>query len=151
LIVSAFSIAYVAGNLFWGRLLDRFGVFGVMAAAVALWSAASAVHSFAIGFLGFVAARALLGFAEGATFPGALRTVVQTLPPSRRSRGIGVAYSGGSLGALVTPLLVTPIALAWGWRGAFWATGGIGVVWLLLWLLQRHRTELSTPPRGDGD
>jgi ACS family hexuronate transporter-like MFS transporter len=151
LIVSAFSIAYVAGNLFWGGLLDRFGVLWVMAAAVALWSAASAVHSFASGFLSFVAARTLLGFAEGATFPGALRTVVQTLPPSSRSRGIGVSYSGGSLGALATPLLVTPIAVAWGWRAAFWATGGIGVVWLLVWLLQRRRAELSTPPPGEGD
>jgi ACS family hexuronate transporter-like MFS transporter len=87
----------------------------------------------------------VLGFAEGATFPGALRTVVQTLPPSSRSRGIGVAYSGGSLGALATPLLVTPIALAWGWRVAFWATGGVGVVWLIAWLFQRRRAELSTP------
>jgi ACS family hexuronate transporter-like MFS transporter len=150
-IVSTFSIAYVAGNLFWGRMLDRFGLFWVMVAAVALWSAVSAAHAFAFGFLGFAAARALLGFAEGATFPGALGTVVQTLPPSSRSRGIGVAYSGGSLGALATPLLVTPIALAWGWRAAFWATGGVGVVWLLVWLLQLRRAELSTPHQEDGD
>src|SRR6516162_4792285 len=109
LIVSAFSIAYVAGNLFWGWLLDRSGVLWIMVAAVALWSAASAAHALAFGLLGFAAARALLGFAEGATFPGAVRTVVQTLPPSSRSRGIGVAYSGGSLGALATPLLVTRI------------------------------------------
>ena len=151
LIVSAFSIAYVAGNLFWGRLLDRSGVLWVMAAAVALWSAASAAHAWASGLLGFAAARALLGFAEGASFPGALRTVVQTLPPSSRSRGMGVAYSGGSLGALATPLLVTPIALTWGWRAAFWVTGGIGVLWLLAWLLPRRRAELSTPPQQGRD
>jgi ACS family hexuronate transporter-like MFS transporter len=151
LIVSAFSIAYVAGNLFWGWLLDRSGVLWVMVAAVALWSAASATHALAFGLLGFAAARALLGFAEGATFPGAVRTVVQTLPPSSRSRGIGVAYSGGSLGALATPLLVTPIALTLGWRAAFWATGGIGVLWLLAWLLQRRRAELSTPPQQGSD
>jgi ACS family hexuronate transporter-like MFS transporter len=151
LIVSAFSIAYVAGNLFWGRLLDRSGVLWVMAAAVALWSAASAAHALARGLLGFAAARALLGFAEGATFPGAMRTVLQTLPPSSRSRGMGVAYSGGSLGSLVAPLLVTPIALTWGWRAAFWATGGIGVFWLLAWLLQRRRAELSTPPHRGRD
>jgi MFS transporter, ACS family, hexuronate transporter len=149
LIVSAFSIAYVAGNLFWGRLLDRSGVLWVMAAAVALWSAASAAHALASGLLGFAAARTLLGFAEGATFPGAMRTVVQTLPPSSRSRGIGVAYSGASLGFLAAPLLVTPIALSWGWRAAFWATGGIGLLWLLTWLLQRRRAELSAPPQQD--
>ena len=38
-----------------------------------------------------------------------------------------MAYSGGSLGAVVTPLIVTPIFLWWGWRAAFWFTGLIGV------------------------
>jgi ACS family hexuronate transporter-like MFS transporter len=137
----------VIGNLVWGPVLDRLAVFWAMAGAVALWSAASAVHAFASGFLGFAAARCLLGFAEGVTFPGAVRTVVQTLPASSRSRGIAVAYSGGSLGALLTPLLVTPIAAYWGWRAAFWATGAIGAVWLLAWLLQRRRPDLAAPPR----
>jgi MFS transporter, ACS family, hexuronate transporter len=147
LIVSVFSIAYVIGNLIWGQVLDRVGVLWVMAAAVALWSAASAAHAFASGFIGFAVARCLLGFAEGATFPGAVRTVVQTLPASSRSRGIAVAYSGGSLGTLATPLVVIPIAAHWGWRGAFWATGVVGAVWLLAWLLQGRRPELSAPPR----
>jgi ACS family hexuronate transporter-like MFS transporter len=46
---------------------------------------------------------------------------------------------------------VTPIALAWGWRAAFWATGGVGVVWLMVWLLQRRRAELSTLPHRGRD
>ena len=146
LVISVFSLAYVIGNLIWGQVLDRVGVLWAMATAVALWSAASASHAFASGFIGFAMARCLLGFAEGATFPGAVRTVVQTLPASSRSRGIAVAYSGGSLGALATPLLVTPIAAHWGWRGAFWATGVVGAVWLLAWLLQGRRPELSAPP-----
>jgi ACS family hexuronate transporter-like MFS transporter len=147
LIVSVFSIAYVIGNLIWGQVLDRVGVLWAMAAAVALWSAASASHAFASGFIGFAAARCLLGFAEGATFPGAVRTVVQTLPASSRSRGIAVAYSSGALGTLATPLVVIPVAAHWGWRGAFWATGVVGAVWLLAWLLQGRRPELSAPPR----
>jgi ACS family hexuronate transporter-like MFS transporter len=153
LIISAFSVAYVIGNLVWGMVLDRAGVFWAMAGAVALWSAASASHAFASGFCGFAAARCLLGFAEGATFPGAVRTVVQTLPASSRSRGLAAAYSGGSLGALATPLLVTPVAVSWGWRAAFWATGLVGAVWLLAWLPQRRRPDLSAPaaPRPNAD
>jgi ACS family hexuronate transporter-like MFS transporter len=105
LVISVFSLAYVIGNLIWGQVLDRVGVLWAMATAVALWSAASASHAFASGFIGFAMARCLLGFAEGATFPGAVRTVVQTLPASSRSRGIAVAYSGGSLGALARGVL----------------------------------------------
>ena len=118
-IISAFSVAYMIGNPVWGVMLDRFGLRVGMFSAVSFWTLASAAHAFASGLWSFASARALLGFGEGATFPGGLRTATQTLPKGLQSRGIAVAYSGGSLGAIVTPLLVTPIALRYGWRGAF--------------------------------
>src|ERR1039457_6234223 len=108
-IISAFSIAYMLSNPLWGRILDRAGLRRGMTAAVACWTGASMAHVFASGFWSFAAARAALGFGEGATFPGGLRTVVETLPPDHRGRGLAVAFSGGSLGALITPLVVTPL------------------------------------------
>ncbi len=145
-VISAFSVAYMIGNPVWGRTLDRLGLRFGMIAAVSLWTAASISHAFAAGFFGFAVARALLGFGEGATFPGGLRTVTQTLAPGQYARGIAVAYSGGSLGAIVTPLVVTPIALWWGWRGAFWFTGLVGASWLALWLVVSRRPEVRCAP-----
>lgn len=144
-ILSAFSVAYMAGNPLWGRWLDRAGVRRTMGAAVALWTAASTAHAMLTSFWSFAAARALLGFGEGATFPGGLRTVVQTLPEGLRSRGAALAYSGGSLGAVLTPVIVTPIYAAFGWRAAFLFTGVIGVLWLLAWSRVSRRPELRTP------
>jgi ACS family hexuronate transporter-like MFS transporter len=145
-IISAFSIAYMLGNPLWGRLLDRIGVRAGMFAAVSIWTLASAAHALAAGFRSFGAARAVLGFGEGATFPGALRTVVQTLPVEQRSRGIAVSYSGGSLGALITPIVITPVAALWGWHGAFWFTGGIGALWLAHWAVLGRRSDVSKRP-----
>jgi ACS family hexuronate transporter-like MFS transporter len=157
-IISAFSVAYMLANPIWGRILDRAGLRRGMTVAVSCWTLASVAHAFAGGLWSFLAARAALGFGEGATFPGGLRTVVQTLPEERRGRGLAVAYSGGSLGAVITPLVVTPIFLWWGWRGAFWFTGLVGLAWLALWAVVSRRpdirkvkaaTEASTPgPRA---
>jgi ACS family hexuronate transporter-like MFS transporter len=116
-----------------------------MAAAVSCWTVASVAHVFAGGLWSFAAARAALGFGEGATFPGGLRTVVQTLPPAQRGRGLAVAYSGGSLGAIVAPLIVTPIFHWWGWRAAFWFTGLIGAAWLVMWGFVSRRPEICAP------
>jgi ACS family hexuronate transporter-like MFS transporter len=132
-IISCFSIAYMFGNPLWGRMLDRIGVRRGMTAAVGLWSVAAIAHAWATGFWSFGVARAVLGAGEGATFPGGLRTVTQTLPPSKRGRGLALAYSGGSLGAMITPFIVTPIALRFGWHGAFFVTGSLGFAWLILW------------------
>jgi len=146
-IISAFSLAYLVGNPVWGKLLDRFGVRVGVAAAAALWTCASAGHAFATGVATFAIARAVLGFGEGATFPGGLRTATHTLDPDSRGRGVALAYSGGSLGAIITPLLITPVALRWGWRGAFGCTGALGVAWLMLWAAVSRRPELRAPAR----
>jgi ACS family hexuronate transporter-like MFS transporter len=155
-IVSAFSIAYMLGNPVWGMILDRVGTRRGMLASVIVWTLASVSHPFAAGFGGFAAARAVLGFGEGATFPGSMRTATQTLPVAQRSRGIALSYSGGSLGAIITPLIVTPLALALGWRAAFWFTGAVGALWLLHWAVLSRRPELSrtttvaTAPSSEG-
>ena len=141
-IISAFSVAYMVSNPLWGRILDRAGLRRGMTAAVLCWTVASMSHAFASGLWSFGAARAALGFGEGATFPGGLRTVVQTLPPEQRGRGLAVAYSGGSLGAVLTPLIVTPIFQWWGWRGAFWFTGLIGLAWLAMWAMVSRRPDI---------
>jgi len=132
-IISSFSVAYMLGNPVWGALLDRIGLRRGMTFAVAVWTIACGAHAVVSGFLGFAVARAVLGFGEGATFPGGLRTTMDWLPPKQQARGLALAYSGGSLGAIVTPLLVTPIALAYGWRAAFIITGVAGLLWVFLW------------------
>jgi ACS family hexuronate transporter-like MFS transporter len=145
-IVAAFSYAYMIGNPLWGMLLDKLGVKTGMTLAVSGWSLASALHGIAGGLLSFGLLRTALGFCEGATFPGALRTVMQTLPPERRSRGIALSYSGGSLGAILTPFIVTPIALTFGWRTAFWLTGLAGLLWILWWQRLCRRPDLAQCP-----
>ena len=132
-VVAAFSLTYMLGNPLWGTVIDRIGLRRGMLIAVALWSVASAAHSLLAGFAGFALCRALLGAGEGATFPGGLRTAMESLPAHKRGRGLAIAYSGGSLGALLTPLLVVPIAAAFGWRAAFWVTGALGALWLVGW------------------
>lgn len=132
-IISAFSIAYMLANPMWGAILDRVGLRKGMTLAVTIWTIACGAHAVLSGFLGFTVARAILGFGEGATFPGGLRTAMDWLPPDKQSRGLAVSYSGGSLGAMIAPLLVTPIALRYGWRAAFLITLVAGFAWVLLW------------------
>ena len=146
-IISCFSVTYMIGNPVWGILLDRLGVRRGMNIAVGVWSVAAVAHAWASGLLSFGLARGVLGAGEGATFPGGLRTVTQTLPVEKRGRGLALAYSGGSLGAIITPFIVTPIALTYGWHGAFFVTGCLGFLWLILWQFISRGVDHEAPAK----
>jgi ACS family hexuronate transporter-like MFS transporter len=130
---SFFFLTYTLGNPVWGSVLDRFGLRVGMLMAVAIWTAASMSHAAMTTFAGFALARAVLGLGEGATFPGGLRTAVETLPANLRARGIALSFSGGTLGAVMMPLLLGPLAIQYGWRAAFLTTGALGLVWMAIW------------------
>jgi len=135
--ILVFSLCYMLANPVWGFWMDRVGLWVTTLVAVLVWSLASGSHGLMTGFIGMCAARAVLGFGEGATFPAGLKTVTESLPAEKRSFGLGIAYSGSSLGAALTPLLITPIAIRWGWRAAFAVTAVMGLAWMLLWLFLR--------------
>ncbi len=137
---SFFFLAYMIANPLWGSILDYVGLRIGMLMAVALWTGASMSHAWMSGFVGFAFARAVLGLGEGATFPGGLRTAVESLPANLRARGIATSFSGGTIGAIVTPLMVGPIALRFGWQAAFFFTGALGALWLMLW------ASIARPP-----
>ena len=142
--IFVFSLCYMIANPVWGLLMDRWGSFLATALAVALWSAASGAHALLTGFVGLAVMRGLLGFGEAATFPAGLKTVTETMPPDKRSFALGVAYSGGSLGALLTPIVIVPLAAQYGWRSTFLLSALAGFLWIGGWLMLRS-TGLYRP------
>ncbi len=119
------------------------------AAAVVAWSLAAIAHAFARTTALFSAARGLLGVAESANFPGAIKAVAEWFPKRERALATGIFNAGTNTGAILTPLLVPWIALKWGWQWAFIATGSLGFIWLLLWLVV-YRSP-GTNPRVTSD
>jgi ACS family hexuronate transporter-like MFS transporter len=143
---SFFFLTYTLGNPFWGSVLDYIGLRKGMLLAVAVWTAASMSHAWMATFAGFALARAVLGLGEGATFPGGLRTAVESLPPEKRARGIALSFSGGTIGAVMMPLLLGPLAIEYGWRIAFLTTGGLGLLWLVVWAIIARPPFLPANP-----
>ncbi|NUO63046.1 MAG: MFS transporter [Gemmatimonadaceae bacterium] len=141
-IVSWFSLAYAVGFLVAGRLLDRYGTRRGFAAAIVAWSLAAIGHAFARTATGFSIARAMLGLGESANFPASIKTIAEWFPKRERALATGIFNAGTNVGAIVTPLVVPYIALHWGWRAAFVATGALGFLWLFAWLAMYRQPEV---------
>jgi ACS family hexuronate transporter-like MFS transporter len=61
----------------------------------------------------------------------------------------GASQSGGGAGTVAGAWLVSfPVAGAW--RPLFMAIGGLGIFWVLLWLLSTRRSDLAQPQRDRG-
>lgn len=133
-IVEAFQLAYAFGYLFGGRFMDLIGVRRGFPIAATIWSIACAAHGLARSVTGFSVARLGLGIAEGGNFPAAVRTVGEWFPVRERAYATGIFNSASNVGAIVCPLIVPPLADAFGWPAAFYATGGLGILWVFLWL-----------------
>jgi MFS transporter, ACS family, hexuronate transporter len=133
-LASAFSIAYLVGAPLAGRLIDRVGARRGLPAAVLVWTAVAAAHAVVPGFGALFALRIALGLAEAPSFPAAAQTVHRALPPAERSRGLGVLFTGSSIGAMVAPKLATTLQAAFDWRFAFLGSALAGLVWLPIWL-----------------
>lgn len=140
-IVFCFQLAYAAGYLLGGRLMDRLGVRLGFSLAVTFWSAAAMAHGLVRSVVGFGIARLGLGLAEGGNFPGAIKTVSLWYPKKERALATGIFDAGSNVGALLTPLMVPFVVHHWGWPAAFYVTGGLGFVWLIAWLLIYDRPE----------
>lgn len=138
-IVMAFNLAYAASYLGAGWLMDRIGVRLGFSISVTLWSLAAMAGGFMRTVFGFKIARGALGLAEGGNFPGSIKTVGEWFPKKERALATGIFNAGSNVGALITPLLVPWITIQFGWPVAFYATGAVGLLWLVFWLaMYRH-------------
>jgi len=138
---AAFQAAYAIGLVSAGRLTDRLGTRKGFAIAIAIWSVAAMLPAAATSALTFGVAMFLLGLGEAANFPACIKTVAEWFPKRERALATGLFNSGANIGAIVVPAVVPFLYLALGWRGAFIATGALGFVWLVFWLLLYDKPE----------
>ena len=133
-VVIFFQIAYGAGFLLAGRIIDRLGTRTGYAIAILIWGLASMSHSLVTSVAGFCIARIFLGLGESGNFPAAIKATSEWFPTEERAKAVGLFNSGSNASALIAPALVASVTARYGWRSAFVTTGSLGMIWLVLWL-----------------
>jgi MFS transporter, ACS family, hexuronate transporter len=140
-VVFWFQAAYALGYIGMGRFIDFAGARFGYAIAFTAWTLAHAAHGVAHGVVQFAMARFALGIGESGNFPAGLKAVAEWFPQRERAFAIGIFNAGANVGAIVTPLVVPALALAYGWRAAFIITGLVSLLWLIAWLLIYRKPE----------
>ena len=153
LITGALAIGWALSSFALPRTADATGrAKWLLVVATIVFSLASISSGLAIGFLTMVAARLLMGLAEGGLPPLTFAIVTSEVPPERRGLAVGLTSTIGLQAIpLLGPLTIVGIASLYGWREAFWLSGIPGLIMaaaIWLWIRNPPRVKAENAPKG---
>jgi sugar phosphate permease len=129
-VLAAFALAYAVFEIPSGMLGDRIGPRLVFIRIVLFWSFFTAITGLVNGLVALIIVRFLFGAGESGTYPNSILVVSRWFPVNETGKALSWVGIGSQLGAAVAPLIIVPIAVAYGWRMPFFVIGSIGIVWV---------------------
>ena len=138
--------AYLVGNL-----SDRSGKRKPwLVGAFMAFGLCSGLSGLAGSFSLLLAARALIGFAEGPVIPVSQSILMAESSPARRGLNMGIAQNLGSqlIGSMLGPLIVVYLAERFSWHAAFYIAGipGLVVAALVYFFVREPPASASVAP-----
>ena len=120
--------------------------------ATVIFSLASISSGLAVGLLTLLAARALMGLAEGGLPPLTFHIVNSEVAADKRGLAVGLTSTIGLQAIpLLGPLIIVGIGTAYGWREAFWIAGVPGLIMagaIALFVRNPPHSRAEDTPKG---
>jgi ACS family glucarate transporter-like MFS transporter len=124
-----------------GAITDATGARRMSAIAAGFWSLFQALGGVASNFATLLVTRLGLGVFESAANPCAHRALREWTPRTERGLATAIWYAGTNAGPAMGSPVVAWLIVHYGWRSAFIATGTIGFIWVVIWLVTYHPPE----------
>lgn len=92
----------------------------------------------------FLVCRAILALGEAGNFPAAIKVTAEYFPKKDRAYATSIFNAGASVGALAAPLIIPPLAAAYGWEWSFIIIGALGFIWMGFFVQWYEKPEKSS-------
>ena len=145
LISTAIFLAAAATMLVIGDLADRYPPRGAVTFGMALTLAGNLASAVAPSYELLLLAKAVGGIGAGFGFLAGIRYIQRRYGDARPHFGQGLYGAGYPLGSAIGLWGMPPLAVAWGWHGAFAATSVLIAVVLVAWLWATPVSRMSRP------
>lgn len=139
----AFAVVYCTFGIPVARIADSTSRKGVMAVALAVWSAFTAICGLATGYVTLLLARMGVGLGEAGGSPPAHAMISDLYEKEKRGRALALYSAGLYAGTLLGYYLGGWLSEALSWREAFFVVGIPGILFAVItW------TTVREPERG---
>ncbi|MFP4004866.1 MAG: spinster family MFS transporter [Alphaproteobacteria bacterium] len=142
----AFAMFYATLGIPVAWLADKSNRRNIIAWAIAIWSAMTALCGLAQNFWQLALARIGVGVGEAGSSPPSHSMISDLYPPEKRSRALAIYALGVYIGIMLGYLIGGHVSEAVGWRAAFFVVGLPGLIIALL-----VRFTLKEPLRGHSE
>ncbi|WP_296599593.1 MFS transporter [Phenylobacterium sp.] len=143
---TSFALLYTTCGIGVAYLADRMSRKGIIAVACAIWSVFTALCGTAQNFTQILLYRMGVGFGEAGGSPPSYSLISDYFPAERRGTALAIYSLGVPIGSMLGAFAGGKLALAYGWRTAFYIVGAPGIILAILLLVL-----VREPKRGGLD
>ena len=143
---TSFALLYTTCGVAVAYLADRMSRKWIIALACTIWSVFTALCGTAQNFAQILLFRMGVGFGEAGGSPPSYSLISDYFPAERRGTGLAIYSLGVPIGSMLGAFAGGKLALAYGWRTAFFIVGAPGIILAVLMLLL-----VREPKRGGLD
>ena len=141
-----FALFYTTLGIPIARLSDRYSRVRIIGACAILWSIATVLCGYTVGFATLLLARIAVGIGEAGCTAPSNSLISDYYKPAARPAALGIFAGGLMIGSVLAQLTGGYVLKLFSWREAFIYVGAPGVVLGLLILF-----TVKEPPRGYSD
>jgi len=144
--ITVSSATSAVAALALGRMTDRQGGRSALITVLALGGVSAAGIAIGPSYPTLLVSAAFAGLAMGSANPATNRLVAELVPPRRQGTVTGVKQAGEAMAIVLCGALLPLVAVAVGWRGAFWLGVIVPVAAIIVALTTFHAR--TRPPGG---
>ncbi|QSO52229.1 MFS transporter [Alicyclobacillus curvatus] len=149
-LMSSFAWSYSLLQIPIGALLDKIGVKWLMRIGTIVWSLATFMTALVSGMGLIILSRILLGAAEAPAFPGAAKATGYWFPMRERGVATSTFDAAAKFSNVIGAPLVAWAVTVWGWRGGFWLTGILSLIYAVIYWVW-YRDPKEHPSLGEAE
>jgi ACS family D-galactonate transporter-like MFS transporter len=132
---SAFFWSYGLMQIPMGWLVDRYGVKAPYTICFVLWCLATALTGLTTTLAALLLMRVIVGAAEAVVMPASYRWIRNNFKEGQNGTAVGIFAMGNKFGPAIGAPVAAWLIVNYDWRMMFIATGAVGLIWLVPWML----------------
>jgi MFS family permease len=149
-IASSFFTLFAASTVVVGIIANHVKTRWILVVMVILWSLSQLPLLLVTIPTTLLVSRILLGAAEGPAYTMCVHSLYKWFEPHERALPTALFSIGGSFGIGIVAPLITWVIVESGWKTAFLTLAGVGLVWVVVWLIVGREGPLVDKPKASG-